>query len=338
MLSGFGGTLLSPEHHLTELETYVGKNQVRIRHLAEFLSYRVRKNGFANDPLVEDLGSQAAAALIRLMGPMFEPFEMSGGGAVWVTPELDASRRIQDLISTLGSTASDDANAELKDLINDLELSRWRDHLSWAEEQQRVLLRDATYSHPSIEQVQHTLSGGLPANAADMAALLNDYLADISESIRGSSSNLWRQFWNEEPELTVKHEDACRDALLAMLQARLPSEVDAVREGHYVSDKRADIRVAYGGFNLPIEIKKDSHRDLWNALQGQLVDQYSSTDRATFGYGLYLVLWTGGDKIRRRPDGKHPATPDELREMLEGDLSPNQAAKISVRVLDITKP
>lgn len=129
-----------------------------------------------------------------------------------------------------------------------------------------------------------------------------------------------------------------RGALLAMLQARLPSEVDVAREGHYVSGKRADIRLSYGGFNVPIEIKKDSHRDLWSALQRQLVDQYSSTDRAASGYGIYLVLWTGGDKIRRRPDGNRPATPDELRELLEGDLTPDQANKISVTVLDVTKP
>ena len=59
---------------------------------------------------------------------------------------------------------------------------------------------------------------------------------------------------------------------------------------------------------------------------------------ATSGRGIYPVLWTGGDKIRRRSDGNHPATPDELRELLEGDLTPEQASKISVIVLDVTKP
>ncbi|MCY3862975.1 MAG: hypothetical protein OXG67_13570, partial [bacterium] len=166
---------------------------------------------------------------------------------------------------------------------------------------------------------------------------LNDHLDGIADDIRGNNSNLWRQFWNEEPELTAKHEDACRDALLAMLQARLPPEVDVAREGHYVSDKRADIRVSYGGFNVPVEIKKDSPRDLWSALQEQLIEQYT-TDPATSGHGIYLVLWTGGDKISRRPDGNHPATPDELRELLEDDLTPDQASKISVKVLDVTKP
>ena len=330
------GTLLSPQHHLTALEDYVGKNQTRVRHLAEFLCYRARKNRFANDALVTNLSPQAVAVLIRLMGSTNQPTELYGRGSV--PPGSEVSRLIQDLISLLGANASHQANTALRELINNLELSRWRDRLSRAEEQQRVLLRDATYSHSSIEKVQRTLDNGLPANAEDLAALLNYHLADIAKDIRGSSSNLWRQFWNEKPELTAKHEDACRDALLAMLQARRLSGVDVAREGHYVSGKRADIRVSHGGFNVPIEIKKDSHRDLWSALQGQLVDQYSSTDRATSGYGIYLVLWTGGDEIRRKPYGKHPATPDELRELLEGDLKPGQATKISVRVLDVTKP
>ncbi|MCY3910523.1 MAG: hypothetical protein OXF99_03365 [bacterium] len=331
------GALLSPEQHLAPFEEYVGKSQQRIRYVAGFLCNRHRKMRFGSDPLVDKLDPHASAVLIKLMGPVFKPFEVDGGGAGWVTPELDASWRIQDLISTLGSRASYDANIALRNLINNPRLSQWRDRLRWAEERQRVLLRDATYSHPSVEQVQRTLDNGLPANASDLAALLNDHLDGIADDIRGSSSNIWRQFWNEEPELTAKHEDACRDALLAMLQARFPPEIDAAREGHYVSDKRADIRVSYGGFNVPVEIKKDSPRDLWSALQEQLIEQYT-TDPATSGHGIYLVLWTGGDKISRRPDGNHPATPDELRELLEGDLTPDQASKTSVRVLDVTKP
>ena len=334
------GTLLSPEQHLAPLEEYAGENQQRIRHLAGFLCNRLRSNRFASDPLVENLSPQAVAALIRLMGPVFEPFEVHGGGVGWVTPELDASTWIQDQISMLSSRASYDANRALRELINDSRLSRWRDRLRWAEERQRVLLRDAAYSHSSIRQVQRTLGGGLPANAADLAALLNDHLNDISRDIRGSSSNIWRQFWMDDRESEPrepKHEESCRDALLAILKERIPTPTDAAPEGHYVSEKRADIRVSYGGFNVPIEIKKDCHRDLWSALQEQLVEQYT-TDPASSGHGIYLVLWTGGDKISRRPDGNRPTTPDELRELLEGDLTPEQAGRISVRVLDVTKP
>ena len=116
-----------------------------------------------------------------------------------------------------------------------------------------------------------------------------------------------------------------------------PQWLIAVREGHYVSDKRADIRVGYGGFNVPVEIKKNSHRDLWDSLQKQLVAKYT-TDPATAGHGIYIVLWFGADKTARAIDHHRPATAEELRQFLKQGLTPEHDGKISVGVLDVTKP
>ena len=334
------GAMLSPERYLAAFEEGVGKSQTRVRYFGEFICDRFRNGWFADSPLVKNLCPQVVAAFIRLMGSSFAPIESVGMGAVAVGPELDASWRIQELISLLSSNPGPEANRALRDLINNPELLLWDGHLRWAEERQRLLLRDATYTHPSIEQVQRTIHNDLPANAADLAALLNDHLDYISRDIRGSSSNIWRQFWKDDRDSEPrepKHEESCRDALLTLLKERLPAAVDSAPEGRYASDKRADVRVSYGGFSVPIEIKKDCHRDLWSALQEQLVEQYT-TDPATSGHGIYLVLWVCGDKISRRPDGNRPTTPDELRELLEGDLTPEQTGKISVRVLDVTKP
>ncbi len=334
------GALLSPERHLSALEENADKSQTRVRHFAGFICGLSRKEWFSDSLLVKNLCPQAVAAFIRLMGSSFAPIEIVGRGPVSGGPELSASWRIEDLILLLSSNSSPEANRALRDLINDPPLQLWKDQLRWAEERQRVLLRDATYSHPSVEQVQRTLDNGLPANATDLAALLNDHLDYISRDIRGSNSNIWRQFWMDDRDSEPrepKHEESCRDALLTLLKERLPTAVDSAPERRYASDTRADICVSYGGFNVPIEIKKDCHRDLWSALQEQLVEQYT-TDPATSGHGIYLVLWTGGDEISRRPDGNRPTTPDELRELLEGDLTPEQTGKISVRVLDVTKP
>ena len=328
------GALINPSQHRQPLRTFAGESEMRARELAEFFRNSNADRNAGSSSLNSDSDPAVLRDLIEVLGRWYGP----RGGSGRVTLEMDASDRISNWTGLLGSMGNDQADQALSHVIDDPQLAKWLGHLSRAWERQKAVLRDAAYSHSSIEQVQRTLKNGLPANAADLAALLIEHLNGIAEDIRGSSSNLWRQFWNEEPELKAKREEACRDALLAMLTARLPSEVDATREGNYVSDKRADIRVSYGGFNVPIEIKKDSHRGLWSALQEQLVDKYSSTDPATSGHGIYLVLWTGGDKIRRRPDVCRPATPDELRELLEGDLTPDQASKISVRVLDVTKP
>ena len=179
--------------------------------------------------------------------------------------------------------------------------------------------------------MQGTLKDGPPASAADLAALLEDRLTDICEDLKGGNSDFWRQFWNEDRHRRVtaaKPEDSCRDALLTNLQLRLPGDVDALREGSYAADTRSDIRANCRGFNVPIEIKKDSHPDLWKAMHDQLMAQYT-TDPATDGFGIYQVLWFADpDKpARRDPDGNRPSTPEELQRQLEHLLTADQAAR-----------
>ena len=204
----------------------------------------------------------------------------------------------------------------------------------------RVANRDASYTPRSIDEIQGTLDNRAPANAADLAALLAHRLADIAEDVRGGSSDRWRQFWSNDHDdqgRTPKVENSCRDAVLAALQTRLPPEVDAVPEGQYAADRRADIRASCRWFNVPIEIKRNSDRNLWCAPRAQLIPSYT-TDPATEGYGIYLVLWFGADDTKRDPNGARPATPTELEQQLKSTLTPDEARKIDVIVMDVTKP
>ena len=275
---------------------------------------------------------------IKLLGSSYGPLDLSEPGIV--TVDIGISRRISSLIAQLGSIASEEAHQALISLVEDPELAAWHEQLTYLWERQCVLLRNASYNTPSIKQVQQTLNDQTPASAADLAALLEDRLRDIASEVRGSNSNLWRQFWNEDSygnPTDQKSENSCRDVLLEALKSRLPKTVDAAPEGRYVADKRADIRASHGGFNVPIEIKKNSHRDLWTALRSQLIGQYT-TDPTTSGHGVYLVLWFGANETWKHPDRTRPTTPDELRMQLEGDLTREEACKISVVVLDVTKP
>ncbi len=45
-------------------------------------------------------------------------------------------------------------------------------------------------------------------------------------------------------------------------------EATAEPEGHMVDDKRADIAVARPGMKVVIELKKDTHQDVWSAAPG----------------------------------------------------------------------
>ena len=158
--------------------------------------------------------------------------------------------------------------------------------------------------------------------------------------MQGGNDNIWRQFWSDDrhrPPTEPKHEDSCRDALLTVLKKRLPDEADAAPEGRYAADNRADIRASCTGFNVPVEIKKNSHPDLWTALRSQLIRKYTN-DPATSGYGIYLVLWFGANVTKTPPDGNRPDTPEALKQRLEQGLTPDEARKISVTVMDVTKP
>ena len=324
---------------LRQLKSCLTTREGRVRHLAEFLKEvwdRYNKSSILS--MIRD--PSTLKDLIEMMGGWCtEPIFASG----LVTLEMEISDMLVSLIRQLGSEAGDEAQRALAELVQDPDLEGWHEHLSRALEEQRVIHRDASYMHPTIEQVQETLRGGSPTNAGDLAALLVDRLDGIGQDLRGGSSDPWRPFWNEgrhRRPTEAKAEDSCRDALLDKLRTSLPDGVEAVREGSYAADARADIRVSSGGFNVPIEIKKDSHSDLWKAMRDQLMAQYT-TDPAAEGHGIYLVLWFADkDKpVTRYPgSGRRPSTPEELREWLEADLGPEEARKISVVVLDVTKP
>ncbi|MDE0117905.1 MAG: hypothetical protein OXT07_14985 [bacterium] len=332
------GALLSPSQHRDALRDFIGSNDERVRHLAEFLRGCSENDSWG--PSVMDQCSAPALLrdVVQMLGRLYGP-QMPHG---LVTLEVDASDRIASIIALLGAIPSQAACEALTSLADDPQLAAWHKYIQRAMESQRILFGDASYDRLDVEQVQSTLSNTLPANAADLAALIGDRLREISLRLRGDSSNLWRQFWNEDRHgcpTDPKPEESCRDALLALLQNALPTGVDAVPEGHYAASTRTDIRVSYGGHNIPIELKKDNHRDLWTAPSDQLVAKYA-TDPATGGYGIYVPLWFGrGDrKPTSPPHGHRPTTAEELQQRLEQDLTPEEARKISVIVLDVAKP
>lgn len=331
--------LIDQGTRLQQLRADLAESEVRIRHLAEFLRSVWDRHDSRSSILAEVRDPSALGELIEILGRWCAAPQYASG---FVTLEMEISDLISGLIGQLGSAAGEEAKQTLARLVEDPELDGWRPHLERALEEQRVIQRDASYDHPDIEQVQDTLSDGSPANAADLRALLVDRLDDIRDHLRGGNTDLWSQFWNvERPgHLTApRPEESCRDVLLENLQLRLPDDVDPVPEGHYAADTRADIRASCRRFNVPVEVKKDSHPDVWRAMRGQLMTKYT-TDPATEGYGIYLVLWFADpDKpISRSPNGVRPSSPDELKRWLEQDLTPEEARKISVIVMDVTKP
>ncbi len=329
------GVIVSPEVYGDLLREFSEGHEGRMRHLTAFFSRGSLRS------VVDGLESPALELLVRLVGGTVEPDEHWREGPSF-TPAMKASRLVGDLIQRLSACPAEEASDALARLLRVESLSQWHDKLSQAQDAQRVIRRDAGYRHPGIEQVCRTLNGGTPANAADLAALLMDQLRELAVQIRRGNTDGWRQYWNVDsggcPE-GPRHEDVCRDALLDALRQRLPLAVDAQPEGQYANDKRADIRVSCPDFQVPVEIKKNGHLKLWSALRNQLIAQYTS-DPATGGYGIYLVFWFGKGCTQSPPSGSRPAGPEELSERLaaEANLTPAEARKISICVVDVSRP
>ena len=322
------GIIVLPETFNDLLRDFFVEGRERwIRSLVEFFCFEHR----------DELGIESLELLIRLIGGYVGADQLKAEG--WITPAKQASRLVNNLIQRLAASPTKDASDALDRLLAESALSHWRDTLSRAQDAQRVTWRDASYHHHTVEQVCRTLNGGTPTNAADLAALVMDRLRELAIQIRRGNTDDWRQYWNEPHKKppTPKHEDRCRDALLSDLRQRLPQGIDAQPEGQYANDKRADIRVSYGDFQVPVEIKKNMHRDLWSAPQNQLIAQYTSAPD-TDGYGIYLVFWFGKDRTQPPPSGTRPANAEELKKRLEATLSPDEAHKISVCVIDVSRP
>ena len=326
------GLTAAPDRWRAPLESFVQGRDARIRQLAAF---------FMTDEghrLSRGMEAPELALLIRLLGPVFGPSQERGFGHLSLA--LEASIGIGVLLDRLAASPDRAAGDALADLASDSSLSAWRAELVRKRDEQRVVRRDAHYRPPSIEQVCRTLANGPPANAGDLAALLADRLHEIAVEVQTGNANGWRLFWNEgrhrEPA-EPKHENSCRNALLHLLRQRLPRDVDAQPEGQYANERRADVRVACRDFQVPIEIKKNKHRDLWSAMRGQLLAHYAQ-DPATDGCGIYLVFWFGADGTPPPPDGPPPRSAEELERRLTESLSAAEARRIAVRVIDVSRP
>ncbi len=332
------GLIISPAVYIAKLLQYIGKSKVRQGYLAGFLHDRW-KRGFPYVALPETV----LALMVELLAP--DCSSKRPEGAHTVSPAMHTADLMRSFINTLGGNPSEAASRELERLLILPSLAHWHHVLRSALHTQRIARRKATFHHLGVEEVSRTLANLQPASAADLAALTLEHLRDIARKIRDGSTNDYRQYWSYDKDnrklCKPKPENDCRDALLSDLNERLNKlSVDAQREGNYADDKRADIRVSFGGtnrFNVPIEIKKDSHADLWRAIHEQLIPKYVR-DPGADGHGIYLVFWFGGKGMPPPLDGKKLFSAEELEKRLRQTLTPEENRRIQICVIDCALP
>ena len=328
------GLILDPERFTQRLTEFVSEKETRMNYLSGFLSYR------SNQWLpVDELPSQAVASLIKLLAPCHAPVVITDDDAM-SGPSFVSSELIVQLISRLAIFPTDEAGDVIENLLASDQLTKWHPLLKKTQHAQSVAKREAMFRHASLGQVRHVLQNGHPANVADLACITRERIRELAERIKDGDTNDFRQYWENYPE-ERQHEETCRDRFLSDLRPLLENvRVDARPEGRYAVEKRADIRVSFGGasgYNVPIEIKCNDSKDLWHGITDQLIERYT-TDPGAHGYGIYLVFWFGYEKTRAHPEsGPKPRTPAELEERLNQRLrNDEERKKISVCVVDCT--
>lgn len=298
------------------------------------------------DVIHGDLSIEQLEVLIRLVGEKFPRVHRPEGVSTGSHNPWDATQFVQKLIDKLSAFPDLFASKALKRLSDNNMLSSYHDHLKHALASQVAIRREKEYKQPSWHGVTAALHGGKPANIADLHALVLDHLETIRIEIRQSNTDTYREFWRcdrhgqvDRPEI----EDICRDRLIELLKVRLLPLGSCIEpEGHMVADKRADIVILQPpGRKLPLELKRDTHEDIWEACQTQLERLYTRDPEAA-GYGIYVVFWFGDKRVGHMvtpPVGINPPqSSEDVEKILRSLIPPDKRHCLEAVVIDVTPP
>ena len=323
------GVQLAPQRYLAAASAFIKQTQARTSHAFALIHERHDRHQFRFD-----FSAAAQAFFVGLMAPTSNPRWPQGSGRV--TPEMEMGRYVDGLLSALAGNPDEEAAQALLALQQRKDMAHWKEQLERALYNQRLTQRKAFFKPASVSEVAETLANRKPANAADLWALTVDFVTQLRSEIRNGSTNDYRQYW---AAANPKIEDDCRDALLSDLKRHLaPLGVAAEAEGRYADEKRADIKVISPPWHIPIEIKREMHRDVWTAINSQLLAKYSR-ETTSDGYGIYLVFWfTGAFSAAPSDGGAKPKTPLELEQRLKATVSEALRNKIAILVIDCSKP
>nr|WP_321982666.1 hypothetical protein [uncultured Cohaesibacter sp.] len=250
---------------------------------------------------------------------------------------------IRTSIRRLEASSSVEAGEHLNELAAVVDTT-WAPHLAHAAAEHARKLRDEKFAAPSVRQLLGAISSGPPATPSDLAAIVLDEVERYKSTLRTGSETPWKRFWNtnrygEATNPQIENED--RDRLLELFRPRFERYgiSASLPEVHRGENTRVDILLlSHAGQNLPIEAKRHYNNELWTAATNQLVRYAADPDAS--GFGIYLVFWLGSEfKPPKRSDGADsPESAEALEEMLTNDLPPRMKEKVTVVVLDVSRP
>ncbi len=333
------GLIIEPAIYELLIRKEVNGKKIRINYLSSFLCFDwpIKDERYA-------LPVSTIRMLIELLGPGCSPHRETGAG--WVGRAENERDYVWSLLNKLSNKPTEDSASVLAHLATLPQLSAWHELIRSTQQTQQLSRRESLFKHPNAIQIINTLSRLKPANVEDLAALAIDCLEQLSAEMHGSNDNSYKDFWNVDtrygkPEIP-RPENICRNYLQVRLKALLSNyDVTVEPEAHQAKDKRADMKLSFTAegktFHLPVEIKRDFHTDLWQAIHEQLIPLYTIAPE-TGGRGLFLVIWFNYSKLPAHPQGLlPPKSAKQLANMLQDTLTQDEQKLIDVFVLDVSK-
>lgn len=281
------------------------------------------------------LSVQQIAWIISTFRSVWPVVDRPGSVTVGDTNPWDASEYIRALINRLGNDVSVEAVALLA-ALRDAPDDGFTWALRTAAAEQRQKQADEGYDPPALNEIKTILDGGPPGSGADLRAIVADELRELDRRLRGSSEDEVNLFWTDNG--SPRTENECRDLVVALLRGFLaPLSIYPADEVDMPQGKRADIVFQHNGLFLPVEAKRQQHKELWKAINGQLEAFYTGHWQAE-KQGLFLVFWFGsGYRLPNQPDGGlKPTTAAELQDALEQHAAV-KAGRVEVIVLDLSR-
>jgi hypothetical protein len=282
------------------------------------------------------LSTRQLEFVVERFAERWPPAALPHGGSWGDENAHDAAEFLRTAIRSIGADSSREASDALDRLAECSAAAGYRNEIKHVRAQQQRLRRDTEYRVPSFAEVKSTLSGGLPETIDDLKAFTLDAIETVQLYLRQGDTTAWKAFWSGS---APSDENTCRDRLLDVMRGHIPKAIAANPETRMPDAKRADVAVIYNGMGLPMEIKGQWHKNVWDAPSEQLIELYTKDYRAN-GRGIYLVLWFGpvaGRNLVSHPDGKlRPDTPEELRQMLLDGLDPSERSRVDVVVLNVS--
>ena len=334
------GMLCDPEIYEKKLWDFVDNSAKKTEQLSDFLHYLPQKTG-AEQSSVSVIPAHTLGKLIERQTPHARWDWPSG--VFEMSQDIALGDILRGYLYTLeNNTSPAAARIETQRLLAQPQLTAIKPYLEKILDRLTNRQREASFVYPDVKALASLLKNEAPASSRDLCALVLAHLDEIQYAIQHSENNLYKPFWNlnSNPK-THNDEPSCRDVLAERLQncvqrQSITIEIEAAAAG----GTRCDIRLSSGRYRLPIEIKGEWNKALWTSMETQLIPyiQNSSTHLES-GYGIYLVLWGGGDLQRAAKDGgRKPASSKELKERLEKIIPIAYRERIKVVVLDVSNP